>query len=273
MKKILLLTFALLAACFAQAQEKLEVPTIEPSDEVYIYEGKKRTKNMPQDNGRVLMESADIELLNTSLQNSRTSVAWTPYSDYIYIDVRSQGKPKCVFMIWKKKVFVDYRGAFWAERKIKLNKKSKAQIRALYEKFLPMVQEQDKGFAKYDNNPMELNVHQVGHLPFVPHSIGARFVVAMDSSKIVPIWYYVHKKKRSGKIIVHRNVMEELTTECAGIDSEGRILAKDKDGKILSLKFKEGPDYIMEELLSIFPEWNNLTNQERMRLLDRYLIE
>lgn len=143
---------------------------------------------------------------------------------------------------------------------------------ALYEKSLPLVQEQDKGFAKYDNNPMELNINQVGHLPFVPHSIGADFVVAMDSSKIVPIWYYVHKK-RSGKIVVHRNVLEDFATECAGIDSEGRILAKDKDGETFSLKSKDGPDHIMEELLGIFPEWNNLTNQERMRLLDRYLIE
>ncbi|MBQ0142153.1 MAG: hypothetical protein KBT06_05030 [Prevotellaceae bacterium] len=251
--------------------QKHAVPKIDKNDEVYIYEGRERGKNRLVDSKRILMESTDIDLFNAALQNAKTKVDYPGFSDDIYIDVRSQGESKRAFMVSKNKMYVHRPGVLLSTEKVKLKREAKRQVRALYDKYMTLLQEQEQNYARYDTLPMVSKVRTI--LGFY---IGTRppiveFYTVMDSSKIVPIDYSVHFKKKSGKILVHRNVMESLSIECAGIAPEGGILLRDKDGNLLILKSKDGEDYIMERLLKMFPEWNDITDQERMRLLDRYL--
>ena len=92
------------------------------------------------------------------------------------------------------------------------------------------------------------------------------FLVSIDSLKIIPIDYVIKGKKRQGVKDVVRTIpfWDYYSSQDLGyhwINSEVIQQYKDKVDSTL-----------YERLVKWFPSWPQMTDQERMRMLDDYIL-
>lgn len=143
-----------------------------------------------------------------------------------------------------------------------------------------------KSFINHYHHLLQSTSYNYGHLPmtvFVRHAttcfwgifsrgilFSIKFYVVKDS-KVIPINYWVYCKKK-GIVSVRRTFPLWSEMPYAGTDKSEKILVRQANGDIEPIMAKTA-EQDEQLLVRYIPSWVAMTDQERMRILDGFIIK
>lgn len=257
----IILFICLLTLVPASAQMRDPLPTIGENDTVWVYTAQSRESlelNYLKDRPYLELtanERLELGALLGHNYNKARQRFYPSFSEGLFVVVRPQtGEPFGYYMTPKGYTPV---GRDAMSITYSFPKKEKAVVKELISKYqqrLPMTSE----LGRYDHLPMKSNLHPPIACLLCPGSwnwMEAIFMVHMDSSFVKPIRYSIRTKRKKGALIVSRSI-----PLLWGYDKS--VLTKETE-----------PNSIANRLISkLIPEWNQLSDPERMRLLDDALM-
>lgn len=225
--------------------------------------------NLLDDNVSYIMSADEIMELNELISLAKTPRGFSQNSIFqesgLFIEV---GKVSGIYLSRK-----GYREVTGGAGQVGYGNNFPAKLRTRVDSFINKYQQRRTQIPTYHCfNQVPILCRLVSY-PFHPYNfirsprIIVEFLVSIDSLKIIPIDYVIKGKKRQGVKDVVRTIpfWDYYSSQDLGyhwINSEVIQQYKDKVDSTL-----------YERLVKWFPSWPQMTDQERMRMLDNYILE
>lgn len=265
--------FAILQVSEAQNVSK-KVPIIQENDTVRVYSAFSRQflKSERLVNQKsILLTKAEVKQFNQLFESTtwiHQQSTFPPARKGIFIEVSPcEGKKHGYYITPKKYAFIDKReyglGGYKVPRKLR------PQIKQLLEYYQQQLSDTLK-FIQHNYQQVNLTVTPYHQSMFSPKNkmITIFFHTRVDSSTVVSIQYRVQKNKKRG-ITVWREIPLWEYMSYYGIDEKGNICIHNDLKEFYTFTDEQYPEST-KILLEIFPEWENMTNPQRMKMLDGY---
>lgn len=266
--------------CFAQSMRIL--PYVSGTDTAYVY----AAQSFMEIEEQVVLEPStqtltfqEFELVG-NLLNSTTSQSrersMISLDDGFFVEIR-HGSNKPFGCFFNRKGYTpvpDGRNLFI--RTYRYPPKQKEVFLALVEKY-KRHSESRKPYLRLDSFPV--NCTYVGSLTRCLFSgfrscLYVDFYVSKDSLYAFPISYKIgYKQKKMVPTFISREYYPWEERPLSRIDQDGTLFFFNTQGEECSAKtFRHKSDEALRTLMALFPSWTQMTEQERMRMLDDYII-
>lgn len=260
---------------FSEAQRiSKKVPIIQEDDTVRVYSAFSRQflKSERLVNQKsILLTKAEIKQFNQLFESTKQShrQSYSPLTqEGIFIEVRPREGKKYGYYISPKK-YAPISTTDYGSDGYKIPKKKRPQIKQLLEYYRQQLPDTLK-FMQHNYQQANLTVTPLNKCTFnsMKKMVTLFFHTRVDSSTIVSIQYRVYKSKKWG-ITVWREIPLWEYMSYLDTDKEGNIRIYNDSKDTYTFTDQQYPE--SEEILwEIFPEWKNMSNSERMKMLDDY---
>ena len=265
--------------CFAQIPRKL--PDVSEDATAYVYPAKSfwdiREKMMLEPSTQIL--TSDELGLVRSLLNATTAMSRerfkTSLDDGFFVEIRN-GSNKPFGCFFNREGYTSVPNDGFGFRTYRYPKKQKEAFLALVEKYQPHSESQQR-YIRLDSFTINYSsVHFGTHCLFSGfHShLYIDFIVCKDSLHVFPVCYHIgYKQKKMVPTYITRDYYLWSEKPLSKIDQDGTIFFFNTQGKECSAKSCGiSSDEANNTLQALFPFWPQMTDQQRMRMLDDFII-
>lgn len=219
------------------------------------------------------MRKEDNELVNLMMENTgmRNKRNYPSLTNGLFIEVRTkQGGVRGMYVNDSRyTIITEDDHAMLSYQTYTIPKRMKTRINAM----LSFYHDKMKGngtMTKFDKYPMALRLNRNLCL-FNPSrkTVAATFYVVADTLRVIPITYYITGRKKG--VAVSRDIPLWERLRYAGTDENGTISVRNDFGTSWSVQEYSDECQADDILSELFPSWRQVSNRERMRMLDSCL--
>lgn len=271
----------MMSAVCSWAQERRVLQEIGINDTTYVYAPKylgNIREEMMRDSSRTMLTAPEMNqiraLLNSTTTRSRRQLTPQGYENGFFVEIRN-GTDKPFGCFFTKKGYTTVPNNKFEVATYRYPKKEKAAFRALVEKY-QRPEDYEPSPLRFDNYPMNSTCRTMARClfsGFVPF-LSVTFYVCLDSSSVIPVSYIIAYKSKKHKVrAISRQIPIWEQWPLSRIDSEGNIFYfNEMQEEVAPILKYEPSENALTALHSLFPTWPQMTDQERMRMLDDYIL-